>query len=348
MTQPSGPAGAPSVLIVGAGAVGLSTGYHLALGGADVTFLVRPGRKDAFAAPRHLYCYDDGELKRFDGYGVEDDVAGLELERLEHVIVTLDGHTSRTPESTVMLSALGDAIRDTPAVVITIGMGIGLREHYLQTMRIPGERLLRGIPGMLSHQAGAGLPTHPPTDPALVAEASICYRHPSSRVGLRIAPRPRAAAKRFAALYDRCRVSRCKSMSGRLMDVVADAVFPIYAACDIAGWPPIAEVVADKELWRLACRAQGEIIALPGGGWFGKAMAPVFGPRLTAMIHVKSERATLPLDLQAFNRFHHGGKVRAQDVEVLRNCLADGQRHGRPMTALRALLARLDEQLSTP
>ncbi|KQV14521.1 MULTISPECIES: hypothetical protein [unclassified Kitasatospora] len=50
----------------------------------------------------------------------------------------------------------------------------------------------------------------------------------------------------------------------------------------------------------------------------------------------------LPLDYQAFNRFYHGGKVHAQDVEGLRSCLAEGRRQGRPMAALQALLARLD------
>lgn len=49
-----------------------------------------------------------------------------------------------------------------------------------------------------------------------------------------------------------------------------------------------------------------------------------------------------PLDYQAFNRFHHGGKVHAQDVSALRDCLADGQRQGRKMTALKTLLDRLD------
>ena len=50
----------PSVLIVGAGATGLPIGYHLALAGADITYLVRPGRKAALDSRPPLYCYDDG------------------------------------------------------------------------------------------------------------------------------------------------------------------------------------------------------------------------------------------------------------------------------------------------
>jgi hypothetical protein len=50
----------------------------------------------------------------------------------------------------------------------------------------------------------------------------------------------------------------------------------------------------------------------------------------------------LPLDYQAFNRFHHGGKVRAQDVEILHDCLAEGRSTGHAMPALEDLLERLE------
>ena len=43
--------------------MGLVTGYYLQRGGAKVTFLVRPGKKQDSAAPAILYCYDDGTLK---------------------------------------------------------------------------------------------------------------------------------------------------------------------------------------------------------------------------------------------------------------------------------------------
>src|SRR6266700_274025 len=81
----------PSVLIVGAGAVGLAVGYHLSLAEASITFLVRPGRSAACASPQHLYCYDDAELKTFAGYSVVENVAELAEMRFQFVIVTLDG-----------------------------------------------------------------------------------------------------------------------------------------------------------------------------------------------------------------------------------------------------------------
>ena len=109
------------------------------------------------------------------------------------------------------------------------------------------------------------------------------------------------------------------------------------------GWPDdFATVVADKQLWRLACRAQAEIMSLPHNGMLGKVMAAVLGPRLTAYVNLKLEREVRPLDYMAFSRFQHGDKVRVQDVESMRTDLADGQRQGRQMTALQELLARLE------
>lgn len=331
----------PSVLIVGAGAVGLALGYHLSLAAADITFLVRPGRKAVFAAPQQLYCYDDNALKTFAAYSVVEDVAELAEQQFQFVIVTLDGHASRSAEGTAVLRGLGDAIRDTDATMILCGVGSGLRDHYLETMRIADDRLLVGLLGMVSHQPSAALPVHAPTDPVQLAKASVCYKHPANKIGFRIGTSNAAAARQFAELYNRSGVSRCSLVNPFLVNS-ASAFLPVYMACEIAGWPKdFATVVADKELWRLACRAQGEIMALPQNGWLGRLMAMILGPRLTAYVHLSLQRELRPLDYQAFSRFQHGGKVRAQDVESLGIDLADGQRQGQPMAALQTLLARL-------
>lgn len=333
----------PNILIVGAGATGFAVGYHLSLSGADITFFVREGRKTAFHSPKQLYCYDDATLKNFTDYSVIENVSELADKPFQFVIITLDGHASRTEQSIAMLRKLGDAVRATKATVIMCGFGIGLREHYLQVMQISEDRLLRGFLGMLSHQTNAGLPVHAPTDPAQVAKASICYKHPSNKVGFQIETNNKTAANQFVELYNRCKVSRCGQMNSAMFNVISSAAFPVYAACDLAGWPDFSTLVANKEIWRLACRAQGEIMALPQHGLMGKLMVLFMGARMTAKIHLKLERDMLPLDYQAFNRFHHGGKVRAQDVEAMRNCLAEGQRRGRPMTALQELLKRLEK-----
>jgi hypothetical protein len=331
------------VLIVGAGATGLPVGYHLGLAGADITFLVRPGRSAALGSTQQLYCYDDAELKTFDGYRVVDDVTQLAGAGFEFVIITLDGHTSRTPEGTELLHGLGKVVRDRDAHVIMCGFGLGVREHHLQALGIDEDRLTHGFLGMLSHQATAGLPVHPPTDPATLAQASICYRHPANRTGFRIETGNAAAAERFAALYERSGVSQCAQIPREVDDVLSHAASPVYAAGELADWPDFATLARNEELWTLACRAQAEIMTLARHGETGQQMAKAMGPRETAHAHQNIERDMLPLDYQAFNRFHHGGKVRAQDVETLRDCLAEGRRGSHPMPALEELLQRLEE-----
>jgi hypothetical protein len=56
------------------------------------------------------------------------------------------------------------------------------------------------------------------------------------------------------------------------------------------------------------------------------------------MLLDKMERDSLPLDFHAFNRFHHGGKVREQDIQAMKDCIASGAAAGRRMTRLRQLV----------
>lgn len=336
----------PAVLVVGAGAMGLVCGHHLQLAGAQLTFLVRPGRIDAFTAPQTLYCYDDAELKRLDNYRTIDAIAASDT--FDYVLVTLDGATSRSTNGIATLRGLGDAIRASDAHVIMGGVGVGLREHYLQTMQLAEDRLSSSFLGLLAHQTRANLPAHAPTDPARLAQASVAYRQFANKVGFYIESRNAAAAKRFADLYNRCGVSRCGLMKPALVSTITNSAFPMLAASQIAGWPNIAALVANTDLWRLACRAQGEIAALPQHGLLGKLMALVMTPSISAKLQLKLEREMLPLDYQAFNRFHHGGKVHVQDVEVMRNCLAEGRRQGKTMNSLGELLDRLATNEAVP
>jgi len=66
---------------------------------------------------------------------------------------------------------------------------------------------------------------------------------------------------------------------------------------------------------------------------------------MMAKNNLKMERDCLPVDYSAFNRFHHGGKVREQDIQVLRDVLASGRSQGRAMPALTELLARYEAHI---
>lgn len=335
----------PSVLIVGAGAVGLVVGYHLSLGGTDVTFYVRPGRVAALQAPQKLYCYDDASLKAYASYSVASSPKEVAAQAFDFVFVTLDGAMCFSAEGSALLRDLADAIRPTTAKLIIGAVGVGLREHYLKVTGLPEDRLMEGMFAILSHQvARAHLPVLPPTDPAQLAQADLAYRHFSNGVGFNIVSAPAEAARRFAALYNRSGVSRCIVVSRALHEIITNSFFPLTACCELAGWPNAAGMAQQKELWSLCCRAQREIMALPQHGWLGKLLSLLLRDGLAMMLLRKLERDCLPLDFHAFNRFHHGGKVRAQDAQVMANCVRSGEAQGRPMTALKDILRRMDAQ----
>jgi hypothetical protein len=333
----------PSVLIVGAGAMGMVTGYQLSLAGAAVTIFVRPAKLDELKPPQRLYCYDDHQLKAFTDYQPISTTTEIAAQRFDYVLVTFDGATCRSVEGARLLTEIGDAIRATSAMMIIGGVGIGLRDFYLKTTRLPESRLMEGTLGCLAYQVSrAEMPWHPPTDAATLAQASIAYHHFPSKVGFMLAARPAKAAKAFAALYDRCGVAHVSVMNVMLYRILNNAFFAITAVCDIAGWPDADTMVANKPLMSLCSQSMKEIIGLPQHGWIGKIVRLIISEKMLAKTLRKMEKDSLPLDFHAFNKFHHGGKVREQDIQVMRNCVDSGTAQGQSMTALKTLVQKYE------
>ena len=333
------------VLIVGAGALGIVTGYHLQLAGAQVDFLVRQGRLPALAEPQVLYCYDDHELKRFSGYGsyasVMDAKSGGPY---DFVIVTMDGATCRGEEATALLADLGDAIRDTKAYAMI--SGVGVRDYCRDVMKLPDERVVEGTMGILSYQTDrVTLPLNPPTDAAKLAQASMGYKHMGKNPGFMVVGQPAAAAQAFKALYDRSGVSKAAIFKGKMFEMFAASIFVTMAQFDMKGWPHADVLAADKDLMALGSRATKEAMRLPQFGLMGKLMSLMMGPGSMAKNNAKMEAICLPVDYSAFNQFHHGGKVREQDIQVLRDTLASGRSQGRAMLALTELLERYEAHI---
>nr|GEX01774.1 zinc-type alcohol dehydrogenase-like protein [Tanacetum cinerariifolium] len=301
----------PRVLIVGAGAMGLVAGYHLQLAGAEITYLVRPGRLEALARPQVLYCYDDATLRSFSGYSVVTQ-PGEQPDAYAYVLLTLDGASLHAAEGTALLHQLGDTLRDTSAVVISGGVGYDLRTYLVTTLGLPDERVVSGALNTLAYQvARASLPLHPPTNADDLAKADIAYRH-TNAFGFTIEDRYPAIAWHFAALYDRCGVSKCHIMASEALEVLALTIFPIWAGSELMGWPRAAELSQDQETWALTIAAAREIASLKLGDNVEEA-ALTNGEKVIAFL-AEYEQDTLPLDLHAFNAFHHGGKVAVQDL----------------------------------
>jgi hypothetical protein len=330
-----------SVLIVGAGALGIVTGYHLHLAGADVSFLVRPNRLAALREPQVLYCYNDHELKRFSEYQAFAAVDEATARPHDFVIVTLDGATCRGDEATALLRELGQAMqRDKSVAVIS---GVGVRDYCRRVMGLPEERVIEGTMGLLSYQTDrVALPLNPPTDPERLAQASMAYHHVGGNPGFMVAASPKKPAKAFAELYNRSGVSKCSVVPAKLYATFTSSIFAVMAIFDMSGWPDAETMAKDGELMSLGSSAMKEIMRLPEHGVMGKVGSLFISPGRLAKNNLKMEQDCLPVDYSAFNKFHHGGKVREQDMQVLRDSLQSGRGQGKSMPALTELLRRYE------
>lgn len=329
------------VLIVGAGAMGLVAGYHLQLAGAETTFFVRPKRVETLSHPQILYCYDDASLKRFQGYGLVTSASEVRSTTYDYVLLTLDDVASHSVEGVALLKNLGSAIKDTSAMVISGGIGFGLRKHIVESMELAEDRVMSGALGNLAHQvASFDLPVHPPTDPDLLAQAVIAYRH-NNMFGFFLEDRFPDQAARFAALYDACGISKCAVFSAVGMEIMTLTIFPMFAGSELMGWPRAADLPNDTEKWELTIAACREVASMYLGDNIDEAGLPMTSGAGIVAHMTNYEAEALPLDLHAFHAFHHGGKVAAQHIKLMRDTVAAGEAMSKPMVAMKTLVTRL-------
>ncbi len=334
----------PHILVVGAGALGLTCAYHLQLGGARISLLVRPHREQALCRPQKLYHYNDHSVKELDTCRVLTDPAQLQGQSFDYVLLTLDGATCRSEQGVATLQALGVALADTDAKLVICGVGIGLYEHVQGTTGLDRGRLLQGTMKMFAYQVGGPDTPQPPAEYARTHDsADIAYLSFPDRVGFILAARPGAAAKAFARAYDRSGVSTCQLIPAGIYEATTSMFSPFILASAINGWQGTESLLADGELWRLCCRSQREILRLKRFGLTGKLLSLLLTDASLAKKMRATDRDATPMGYTAFNRCHHGGKVLAQNVQILENCVAAGDRAGQAMVATRSLLQRRAE-----
>jgi hypothetical protein len=144
----------------------------------------------------------------------------------------------------------------------------------------------------------------------------------------------------FAALYHRCGVSKCNVLPAEEVRLRV-AIFASLAARELLGWPVTANIDLADETWQLGTEAMREIQRLPMYGQTSVAASESTDAETILEFHRQIEKDAMPLDLAAFNRYHHGGKVNGQDHQLLREALALEEAQGADMPALGALVARL-------
>jgi len=329
----------PTIVIAGAGAMGVLTGYHLSLGGAEIVYFVRPARVARLSSTLKLYSYNDAQTHRFGGYSVISDPARIVALKPDFVVVAFDGASLTSDDGMARLSQIGAAIRASDATLIVGSVGIGLREHVIAASGLPADRVINGGLTLLAYQTdGVTLPLHEPTDPTELQAADFAFRHLNDN-GFRLENRDAEAARRFADIFDKSGIGKCSLVSPDEFGLQSRGIMPIFIACQILDWPNAETLYADP-LWPITVDAVRAIQGLAEHGEAGKAAATALTAERLAGIWNFLTEAALPLDWQGFNAFHHGKKINSSDVQLLRACVERGIAERRDMSSVQHIIAR--------
>ncbi|KAJ4301567.1 hypothetical protein N0V90_003660 [Kalmusia sp. IMI 367209] len=333
----------PKILVVGCGAVGLSQGYHLSAG-ADITYLVRPGRSSAFAPPKRLYDYKTDKLHIFEKYRLIESTAEVADEEFYCVLDTLDGHTAQSEGGVATLRSVGTLIRDVPTTfVVYDAIGADMEQHYASTMGIPKERLVLGL-SMLAHQPTPMISVPESATRALIVQADILYSNLGTDTGLAVVNKNVELTKKIEAIYNQngsLKIQRQPAIVGDLV-MLGIVQLMVWNIEDWVAWPGLQ---SSGNSWVLLIQAQKEIMSLPRFGWTGWILSWFIGSWITGKMIESPVKGALPLAYHEFNAFHHGNKVIEQDIEVLEELIIQGEKAKVTMPALKEICSQARKRL---
>ena len=332
----------PQVLVIGAGSMGAIVGYHLSLAGAGVTFLVRAHRAKQLDRPQLLYCYDDKKLKEFKDFSYFTDPAKIIGAKYDYIVITLDSAALRNDTGKELVRTIGEAARGTDTKVILGSVFINLLPWFLETSGLSAKQVTNGPLGILAYPTTATeLVQSSQQDLDLITKADQAYTG-SLGFGMQLDDSSPEVANAFTELYNASGVSRCIVTPAAQLALFTTPLFAALAAFDLLGWPKIKDINVEDETWKLGTDGVKEIRGLSIHGEAGQQAAAATTSANLAEMLAGIEKQVLPLDFQAFNRFHHGGKVNLQDCELLRACVRLGEAEGKTMSAVKELLNRLE------
>lgn len=321
---------APRILVVGAGAVGLVFGHHLARGGAAVSFLVR----DKYAADCRqgftLYPLNRSRRQRtrpvrFDGAPILTDVREVAAQTWDQVYVTVSSTALRTGWFAEVAAAIGDA------TVVLLQAGPDDRAYALG--HLPEGRLVQGLISLISYPAPLPGETRFP-DPGMA------YWFPPLAPSPMSGPPGRRDAV-VAALRAGGLPARGAADVAALTGPATAATMPLLLHLEASGWS-FARAVwgrgADGRRLTTAFGASREALAIVAAE-AGRRPPAVFKLLLHALplrLLIRVARALLPLDLETYLRAHFT-KVGDQTRLYVQRYIELGRELQLPVSALQAI-----------
>ena len=313
------------ILIVGAGAVGQVYGRHFALGGADVTFKVKPKHAEAARGGFTMYPLE-GRRKsrpvRFEDFRVITTDAEVAAERWDQVWLAISATALRGDWLEEFLAAVGDA------PVVTLQPGPEGGEHL--AARLPPERLVTGLITFVSYQT--------PLEGESRPEPGVAYWLPP------LTPTPlegdrevvRAAVKTLGAGGLNARMAKGVRESVRWGSALLQSVI---AALEVAGWS-LGELRRSRIKLASAAAREATGIAAPG---FRRGLTRVATTPWLMRLGIRIAPAFTPLPLETYLRYHFT-KVGDQTRAALATYARRGEEQGRPHGAI----DRLRDEIFAP
>lgn len=323
--------------------MGIVMGYILQLAGAKITFLIRPHRAESLDRPQKLYCYDDNQLKTFTGYDYITSPSKVVGADYDFIVITLDGAALKNDVGHSLVQTLGEAVRGTQAKIIIGAMFINLLPWFLKTSGLESEQVINGQLWIQAYPPSAvTLSVHGSEDVKLIAQADQAYSDCLGQ-GFSVDNSSPAVASGFADLWNASGVSKCGVVPKEQAALTANSLFPVLAALGLLDWPNFQAIDATDPLWILGVAAAKEVQQFKIHGTPGQEAAAGTTEEILAQTFGGMSKL-VPFNWPEFNRYHHGSKVNAQDRQLLHACIAEGEAEGKPMTALKDLVQRVDNQ----
>lgn len=313
------------VLLVGAGAVGLTYGRHLQLGGAQVAFYVKPHYAASLRGGVDMYPLNKGRMcapERFDGF---------------EVLTTPQEVAASGPWDALWLCVSSPALRGGwvgelvravgyDATVVGLQPGNGDRDVVLSVC--PEERLVWGLITLIAYQSPL---------PGEHRGPGIAYWFPPLTPNPFDGPSERAAAMAGALSRGGCPAA-VRSGVVALGSLGGAGFMAFIAALEGAGWS--LERLRQSEWAALGSAAAREAISVMA--WeCGLGSQPdwlawvLLRPSLLNVV-IQAAPWVVPIPLEVYLAYHFT-KVGDQTRQIVNSTIALGLRQGRPMHAMSAL-----------
>jgi 2-dehydropantoate 2-reductase len=310
-------------LIVGAGAVGQVFGYHLALGGAELSFLVKPRYVEDCVRGFPLYALGrKPRARRLAGFGVITAARDAAATRWDQVYLTV---SSTALHDGSWLAELAAATGDATIVFLQPN----LDDRAFVTSLVEPDRIVDGMIGFLSYHA-------PLPGETRFAEPGIAYWLPPM-------PSPFSGPRATDVV---AALRRGKLPARHVRDVTASAplqtalLYAILLALEGAQWSFAALRTGDR--MQLGGRAAAQAMAIAAhqrGRRVPLRMRLAARPFVMASV-LRMARRLAPLDLETYLRVHFT-KLTEQTRAGVASYLAHGRQAGLAVDAIEQLARAL-------